>query len=544
MGGFQNVEFSKTHFTPHYSTPQNIERVLIHIEDLATSATIHPISNVNDIPPQLLQFLFQEYNDEVNRGDTQPFFEPLTLDEFKSYWFGQFAGLMLIGDSTQFDTTLTADDWSKRCLGSFFIKSNYPGRCSQVCTMNLLVNAGIRKRGIGFFLCECFVRWAPMLGYNNCIIEMVFDTNVAAKKVLSKCGFIKLGRIKDCAILRSTKDSLIDSFNYSRTLEIINEEQQVSRFDQILNYLISGQYPNNFSREDKGRLRSLSYSYRVNDGKLFLKEKEVISNVNDQFRITREVHGDGHHGINRTTTLITKKYHWNKVKSTVKKVITDCMICQGSLKGDAKGKMREFKVMKSQPQTHADDDDDDGRQLHHHHVDLPNVLTPLVSTDDLLRNLGMNFDEYPTTTTQPVTAGTTNVNTSRTNYTDDLDDIISDPDYNLPSHGIPSTGRLDDTVPGDESDSGNDDSDDNLPHSANQLYGITPNSNIVKRNGDHFMANNGSERKRPKQDSFFGANRQSNGTRVNPESDTDDNGAGHDGESDDDIDLSNIIMGE
>lgn len=540
MGGFQNVSFSKTHFTPHHSTHYNIERVLIHIEDLSTSATIHPVSNLDDIPPQLLQFLFQEYNDEVNRGDTQPFFEPLTLEEFKSYWFGQFVGLMIIGDSTEFDTNLSADDWSKRCLGSFFIKSNYPGRCSQVCTMNLIVNAGIRKRGIGFFLCECFVRWAPMLGYNNCLIEMVFDTNVAAKKVLSKCGFIKLGKIKDCAILKSTKDSLIDSFNYSRTLEIINEEQQVSRFDQILNYLISGQYPSNFSREDKGRLRSLSYSYRVNDGKLFLKEKEVISNVNDQFRITREIHEDGHHGINRTTTLITKKFHWNKVKSTVKKVVTDCMICQGSLKGEAKSKRREFKILKSQPlPSQQSPDHQQQQQMHHHHVDIPNVLTPLVSTDDLLRNLGMNFDEYPTTTTQPVTAGTSNVNTSRTNYTDDLD-IISDPDYNLPSHRMPSTGRLDES--GEESESNNE--SDISPNGNNQMYGIATNtsSGSNKRKIGDFL--NTSETKRSKHDSFFGTNSQSRGNVSNNDGSNGNGGNDGDESDDDDIDLSNIIMGK
>lgn len=528
MGGFQNVGFSKAHFTPHYSTQYNIERVLIHIEDLATSATIHPVANVNEVPGQLLQFLFQEYNDEVNRGDTQPFFEPLTLEEFKGYWFGQFVGIMVIGDATEFDPNLTADDWSKRCLGSFFIKSNYPGRCSQVCTMNLLVNAGIRKRGIGFFLCECFVRWAPMLGYNNCVVEMVFDTNVAAKKVLSKCGFIKLGRIKDCAILRSTKDSLIDSFNYSRALEIINEEQHVSRFEQILNYLVSGQYPSNFSREDKGRLRSLSYSYRVNDGVLFLKEKEVISNVNDQFRIAREIHEDGHHGINRTTTLITKKYHWNKVKTTVKKIVADCMVCQGSSKNEVKGKRREFKIMKSATASVPQETQSSQTQMHHH-VDLPNVLTPLVSTDDLLRNLGMNFDEYPATTTQPVSTNTTNVNTARTNYTDDLDDIISDPDYNLPSHGMPSTGRIDESA----DESGSEDSEATSAAHTNHLYGLPANSPRDKRK-HNFMHEDQS--KRAKHGPFFGDTPQpsSGAGGGDTNADTDD----------EDIDLSNIIMGE
>lgn len=329
MSGFNSVAFSRNHYTPHYSTPYRIERVTIHLKDLGTTATIYPISNVNQVPLNLLTFLAQEYNDEISRGDSLPFFEQLTLQEFRDYWFGQFAGLMIIGEEPQLDDELTVAEWSKLCLGTFHIKSAYPGRCSHICTTNFLVNAGIRRHGIGFFMCECFLRWAPILGYSRCIIELVFETNIGGKRLLEKCGFTKVGKVNGCAILKSTKDLLIDAYIFTKELQIIEDDNtNNSKHSNILKYLLSGQYPDNASREDKSRLRSLAYHYEAVNNKLYLRGKEVISDVDEQVRITKEVHLEEHMGINRTLKALSSRYYWSKMKATVKKVVEECDVCK------------------------------------------------------------------------------------------------------------------------------------------------------------------------------------------------------------------------
>lgn len=345
MSGFNNVVFSRNHYTPHYNTPYRIERVTIHLKDLGTTATIYPLFNVNQIPRNLIQFLTQEYNDEISRGDTLPFFEQLTLEEFQDYWFGQFAAVMCIGEEPELSHSITTHEWAKRCLGSFFIKSAYPGRCSHISTTNFLVNAGIRKRGIGFYMCECFLRWAPILGYSRCIIDLIFETNGGGKRLLEKCGFTKVGKVNSCAILKSTKDLLINAIIYTKELSIIEDDANTSKHANILTYLLSGQYPENASREDRSRLRALAYHYEVVDSKLYLKGKEVISEPEEQVRLTKIIHDQEHMGINRTTKAISSKYYWSKIKSTVKKVLEDCSVCKQALSSDS-AKSRKKQQLK------------------------------------------------------------------------------------------------------------------------------------------------------------------------------------------------------
>ena len=332
MAGFNNVVFSRNHYLPHYSAPYKIERVTVLLKDKETTATIYPIFYLEGLPDNLLLFLTQEYNDEISRGDTQPFFDPLTVDEFRDYWFGQFTAVMVLGDDPVLDESVSVKQWATKCLGTVFIKSCYPGRSAHVCTCNILVNAGIRRRGIGTTLTECFLTWAPRLGYSYCMIDLIFETNIAAKQMLEHLKFKKIGRVKGCGLLKSTKDSLIDALIYGRDLELGHEDDMNSKTEDIKMYLNSGQYPPNFNRQEKSRLRALAYHYSVKEGKLYLKGKEVISDVAEQLRITKKIHSKAHLGINKTTSKICERYHWPKVKETVTTVIKHCPQCSDPAK--------------------------------------------------------------------------------------------------------------------------------------------------------------------------------------------------------------------
>ena len=55
------------------------------------------------------------------------------------------------------------EDWGRRCLGTFYIKPNYPGRSSHVCNGGFIVTDAARNRGVGRLMGEGYLEWAPKL---------------------------------------------------------------------------------------------------------------------------------------------------------------------------------------------------------------------------------------------------------------------------------------------------------------------------------------------------------------------------------------------
>ena len=53
--------------------------------------------------------------------------------------------------------------WEEVCLGSFYVKPNYPGRSSHVCNGGFLVTEAARNRGVGRLMGEGYLEWAPKL---------------------------------------------------------------------------------------------------------------------------------------------------------------------------------------------------------------------------------------------------------------------------------------------------------------------------------------------------------------------------------------------
>jgi GNAT superfamily N-acetyltransferase len=109
---------------------------------------------------------------EIEKGDTYPMTSALTLDEFGAYWFASFAAVMLLGDwggevegayERLGGREHVEGDWEKECLGSFYVKPNYPGRSSHVCNGGFLVTDGARNRGVGRLMGEGYLDWAPKL---------------------------------------------------------------------------------------------------------------------------------------------------------------------------------------------------------------------------------------------------------------------------------------------------------------------------------------------------------------------------------------------
>src|SRR5262249_44599782 len=62
---------------------EKLENRQVHLRDRVTPATIYPILDPLLLPLSLLGFLCNEFNLEIERGDTYPLEEPMTLEKFQ-----------------------------------------------------------------------------------------------------------------------------------------------------------------------------------------------------------------------------------------------------------------------------------------------------------------------------------------------------------------------------------------------------------------------------------------------------------------------------
>lgn len=315
--------------------PNSIRPRQVTLRDRQTIATVVPFASADQVPPSLLKYLSDQFAKEIEGGDTYPMVEPMPLEKYATYWFQNFAAIMLLGTIDGAEQVVEGKDWSKECLGSFYIKPNYPGRSSHVCNAGFLVTDAARNRGVGRLMGESYLDWAPKLGYTYSVFNLVYETNVASCKIWDGLGFKRIGRVKGCGNLKSYPDRLVDAIIFGRDLgeaagDGADGPVSEERFDKIKFYLKYGKYPNGSDRAEKSRLRSAATHYKLLDNDvLMLKDKEVISDPVRQMDIAKRVHEAGNHaGINKTTATIAERYHWSRIKETVSDVIRLCSECK------------------------------------------------------------------------------------------------------------------------------------------------------------------------------------------------------------------------
>ncbi|KAK4112473.1 histone acetyltransferase-like protein [Canariomyces notabilis] len=200
------------------SLPATIVPRHVTLRDRQTVATVVPFASRHQVPESLLRYLSDQFSKEIEGGDTYPMLEPMPYDKFASYWFQNFAGIMLLGHLEGAADVFEGKDWSKECLGTFYIKPNYPGRSSHICNAGFIVTDASRNRGVGRLMGETYLEWAPKLGYKYSVFNLVYETNVASCKIWDALGFKRIGRVKGAGNLKSYPDRLVDAIIYGRDL--------------------------------------------------------------------------------------------------------------------------------------------------------------------------------------------------------------------------------------------------------------------------------------------------------------------------------------
>ncbi|QEU61580.1 Spt10 [Kluyveromyces lactis] len=355
-----------------YSTPLQPQTILLR--DGETVSTMYPIpANPDLLPIGLVEFLLDEFNMEIENGQSFPYYEPLSLDEFKKSWFDCHGVLcvMVLGELPELDYSVPINrseeidevlglkyserftstymkrkerrnlnlsiQWERQCLGIFDLKPAYPGRSSHVATGTFLVNAGIRGKGIGKTLVDCFLNWAPQLGFTSCYFPLVYGTNVGIRRIFESSNFRRIGKLPESGILKGF-DSPVDSFIYGKEFTHVSKHMNSlhssvddtikAKYERLIYYLEHGEYPPSCNRNEKARLRVIAKKHSLINGKLHFKGKEVVYDPQRQLRIAYETHIVDHQGINRVTSKLAEKYHWKGIKQTVIQVINSCSNCQ------------------------------------------------------------------------------------------------------------------------------------------------------------------------------------------------------------------------
>ncbi|CEO60609.1 Putative Histone acetyltransferase HPA2 [Penicillium brasilianum] len=183
--------------------------------------TLYPITGGSStIPWDLVKFLHAEFSAEIERGSTYPMEKPMELEQFAEYWFGTFAVIAVLdadGEGDESDGLKEGRDWEKVCLGTFYIKPNYPGRCSHICNAGFLTTVAARGKGVGQQMGEAYLEFAPKLGYKYSVFNLVFANNPASIRIWERLGFSVIGRVPKAARLANSEE-LVDALIFGREL--------------------------------------------------------------------------------------------------------------------------------------------------------------------------------------------------------------------------------------------------------------------------------------------------------------------------------------
>jgi len=163
--------------------------------------------------PGLIEFLHREFSAIVEEGATYPQ-EDVPAAAFASYFLAAdvFVGIaranedgVVSDDSGVIETLETLghhEDWSKVVAGFYYVKPNYPGRSSHICNAGFVVPPAMRGRRYGVALAKSYLHYAPKLGYQASVFNLVYVNNVASVRIWEALGFTKAGRIPSAGRLK------------------------------------------------------------------------------------------------------------------------------------------------------------------------------------------------------------------------------------------------------------------------------------------------------------------------------------------------------
>jgi len=125
--------------------------------------------------------LYKLFLEVIKEGNSYPQIVPFSYTEFQEYFFPK-KSIVLICKAK-----------GKEIAGGFFLKPNFPGRCSHIANAGYLVKKKFRGKNLGFYLGKCSIDTAKELSYRGIMFNLVFEENTPSIKLWGKLGFKTIG---------------------------------------------------------------------------------------------------------------------------------------------------------------------------------------------------------------------------------------------------------------------------------------------------------------------------------------------------------------
>ncbi|ORY90396.1 hypothetical protein BCR43DRAFT_499242 [Syncephalastrum racemosum] len=181
---------------------------ILPIEKTLRNGSRAVLQAVDPSNAELVKHLHQLFNGEIEAGSTYPQEFPLSEEQFNDYFLGYDAFVLSKDGPIEPGQSY---DWNDKILGMYYVKPNYPGRCSHICNGGFFTSNTHRGLGAGVAMAETFLVTAPALGYKASVFNLVFANNEASLRIWKRLGFQQVGCIPKAGRLANSPDELVDA---------------------------------------------------------------------------------------------------------------------------------------------------------------------------------------------------------------------------------------------------------------------------------------------------------------------------------------------
>lgn len=161
----------------------------------------------------------------IREGLSWPFEDEFTsVDDWRAYFLSHTAFVVRALDNGM-DAASRNSSSPGEVLGCFYIKPNFPGRCSHVCNGGFITAPRFRGLGIGRLMGKVFLSAARDSGYRSSYFNLVFKSNVGSVKLWESLGFQRVATLEKAARLEGLDEGYLDTaYGYRYDLETLPED--------------------------------------------------------------------------------------------------------------------------------------------------------------------------------------------------------------------------------------------------------------------------------------------------------------------------------
>ena len=154
----------------------------------------------------------------IREGRSWPFDQEFeSVDEWRGYFLSHTA-FVVRAISNGMDASKRNSSSKGEILGCFYVKPNYPGRCSHICNGGFITAPRFRRLGVGRLMGRVFLRTAKDLGYKSSYFNLVFKSNKGSVLMWESLGFERVAVLENAAKLEGL-EGLDTAYGYRYNLE-------------------------------------------------------------------------------------------------------------------------------------------------------------------------------------------------------------------------------------------------------------------------------------------------------------------------------------